>query len=91
MPNISKIIDSFPSEIQCWSHASNTLSAFSEKYNNLTTGDALARVNRLISVWPTTAGDDTLPMDGFDSVKTVYKKLSSGLNEVKMTAETEVR
>jgi SAGA-associated factor 29 len=48
--------------------------------------DTIGRVNRLISSWPL---NDTLPAEGFDGVKPVYKKLLSGLHEVKTNAEKE--
>lgn len=52
----------------------------------------MARVNRLISAWPTDAGDDSAPlMDSFESVKTTFKKLNAGLTEVKSVAEAETR
>jgi len=50
--------------------------------------ETIGRVNRLISSWPS---NDTLPAEGFDGVKPVYKKLLSGLQEVKSNAEKEAR
>lgn len=50
--------------------------------------DAVGRVNRLILAWP---NDETLPAEGMDSVKTVYKKLSSGLSEIKTNSEREIK
>ena len=35
--------------------------------------------------------DDSLPLDGFESVKTIYKKLNPSLNEIKATAEAEAK
>ncbi|TDL22219.1 hypothetical protein BD410DRAFT_788950 [Rickenella mellea] len=77
------------SEIQYWSQSANILSAFTTKYNNPATGDAIGRVNRLISAWPATNGEDSLPMDGFETVEATYKKLKAGLNEVKDSAAAE--
>jgi SAGA-associated factor 29 len=57
-------------------------------YSNPGTRETIGRVNRLISSWPS---DDTLPAEGFDGVKPVYKKLLSGLQEVKSNAEEEAR
>ncbi|KAI0372128.1 hypothetical protein BV20DRAFT_940605 [Pilatotrama ljubarskyi] len=48
--------------------------------------DTVGRVHRLLSGWPT---DDSVPPEGIDHVKTLYKKLISGLNEVKATAEKD--
>jgi len=50
--------------------------------------ETIGRVNRLISSWPS---NDMLPAEGFDGVKPVYKKLLSGLTEVKGNAEKEAR
>jgi SAGA-associated factor 29 len=50
--------------------------------------ESVGRVNRLIANWPS---DDTLPAEGFDGVKTVYKKLVSGLQELKTNAEKETK
>jgi len=46
--------------------------------------DTIERVNRLIS-----GMDDQLPAEGLDGVKTVYKKLTSGLHEIQSAAATE--
>lgn len=50
--------------------------------------ETIGRVNRLVSSWPS---NDTLPAEGFDGVKSVYKKLFSGLQEVKNNADKEAR
>lgn len=55
---------------------------------NSATQDTIGRVNRLILAWPP---DETLPAEGIDGVKTVYKKLVSGLNEIKTSSEREVK
>jgi len=47
------------------------------------TSDTIGRVNRLLSAWPV---DDDLPAEGFDSVRNTYKKLTSGLTEIKTSA-----
>ena len=54
-------------------------------------GDAIARVNRLIAGWSTGSGDDALPLDGFDTAKSIYKKLHSGLTEIKNKADAETK
>lgn len=56
-------------------------------YDEPATGDPIGRVNRLILAWPT---DDNLPGDGYESVRSTYKKLAAGLNEIKSTAERDV-
>ncbi|TBU62334.1 SGF29 tudor-like domain-containing protein [Dichomitus squalens] len=48
--------------------------------------DTIGRVHRLLSQWPS---DDSLPSEGIDGVKSIYKKLVSGLNEVKTNAEKD--
>ena len=55
-------------------------------YNEPTNGDPIGRVNRLLLAWPT---DDNLPGDGYESVRSTYKKLTAGLNEIKATAERD--
>jgi len=50
--------------------------------------EAVNRVNRLISAWPT---DDILSADGIISVKDIHKKLVSGLNEIKASSERDVK
>ncbi|KAL0961072.1 hypothetical protein HGRIS_006056 [Hohenbuehelia grisea] len=74
-------------EIECWSHASASLAALATVYSNPSTVDTIERVNRLISTWPT----DDLPAEGIDSVKTSYRKLSSGLHEIADTAHKEAK
>ena len=49
--------------------------------------DPVGRVHRLLSQWPS---DDALPTDGIDGVRSTYKKLLSGLNDVKSNTEKEV-
>ena len=56
-------------------------------YNEPTNGDPIGRVNRLLLAWPT---DDNLPGDGYESVRSTYKKLTAGLSEIKTTAERDV-
>jgi SAGA-associated factor 29 len=50
--------------------------------------EAIGKVNRLISQWPT---DDNLPADGFDSVKSMYKKLNAGLGEIGGASDSELK
>lgn len=56
-------------------------------YTNPGTSETIGRVNRLLSAWP---ADDNLPAEGYESVKTLYKKLTTGLNDIKTTAERDV-
>lgn len=56
-------------------------------YNEPSNGDPIGRVNRLLLAWP---ADDNLPGDGYESVRSTYKKLTAGLNEIKSTAERDV-
>ncbi|ETW81917.1 hypothetical protein HETIRDRAFT_384414 [Heterobasidion irregulare TC 32-1] len=75
-------------ELECWSHAAKSLSVLSNLCMASSAQDAVGRVNRLILAWP---NDETLPAEGMDSVKTVYKKLSSGLSEIKTNSEREIK
>lgn len=76
------------SEVECWSHAAESLTALSNKYSNHPTLETIERVNRLISAWPI---DDVLPAEGFDGVKSIYKKLAPGLRDIQMAAEQEAK
>ena len=78
------------SEQECWSHAALKLAACRDLYQNPTTLDTIARVNRSILAWPATK-DNGEPFESMETVKTTYKKLSSGLNEIKETAESEAK
>jgi SAGA-associated factor 29 len=64
------------------------VSTLSGIYDNPATVETIGRINRLISAWPT---DDTLPAEGIGGVKTVYKKLSSGLREIHNTTDRELK
>ncbi|KDQ62429.1 hypothetical protein JAAARDRAFT_30341 [Jaapia argillacea MUCL 33604] len=75
-------------ELECWSHAKASLKALSDICENPSSFETFGRVNRLISAWPT---DDTLPAEGIDGVKSVYKKLASALGEVKSLADAEAK
>ncbi|KAH9950535.1 SGF29 tudor-like domain-containing protein [Amylocystis lapponica] len=74
-------------EVECWSNAASSLSKFSTTYSSPSTAETIGRVNRLLLAWPM---DDTMPAEGYDSVRSVYKKLISGLTEIKSTAERDV-
>ncbi|KAH8114515.1 SGF29 tudor-like domain-containing protein [Phellopilus nigrolimitatus] len=78
-------------EIQCWAHAAAALSSCRDAYNNPGTLEAMARVNRSISAWPSMSGENGEPMEAFETVKDTYRKLSSGLNEIKDAAEVEAK
>ena len=80
-----------PTELQCWSHASDKLKACRDTYNKHSTVDTMARVNRLIRAWPTMSSDNGDFLEAHDTVKATYKKLSSGLNEIKEAAELEAK
>lgn len=45
-------------------------------------------MNRLLSAWPQ---DDVLPAEGYDSVKNLYRKVNTGLKEIKDSAERDVK
>ncbi|KAJ7780653.1 SGF29 tudor-like domain-containing protein [Mycena maculata] len=75
-------------ELDCWSHAATSLTHLSGIYSNPATIETIGRVNRLISVWP---ADDTVPAQGFDNVKQIYRKLSSALEEIQTTSDREVK
>ncbi|THH11166.1 hypothetical protein EW145_g833 [Phellinidium pouzarii] len=78
-------------ELQCWAHAASKLAAYRDTYNNQGTLEAMARVNRSISAWPAMSGENGEPLESLETVKATYKKLSSGLTEIKDAAELEAK
>ncbi|KAH9992031.1 SGF29 tudor-like domain-containing protein [Russula vinacea] len=72
-------------EIDCWSRS---ISALSNLAVNSTTQDTVTRVNRLIATWP---ADDALSTDGLEGIKASYKKLVSGLGEIKTQSDRDVK
>ncbi|KAJ7212119.1 SGF29 tudor-like domain-containing protein [Mycena pura] len=75
-------------EVDCWSHAATSLTQLSTLYSTASTMDTIGRANRLISVWPS---DETMPAQGLDNVKQIYRKLVSALEEIHQTSEKEVK
>ncbi|KAG1848715.1 SGF29 tudor-like domain-containing protein [Suillus subalutaceus] len=75
-------------EVDYWSHASKSLASLSNIYANPSSLETIGRVNRLISAWPT---DDVLPAEGFDNLKTNYKRLSAALKGVQQINNEEVK
>jgi SAGA-associated factor 29 len=45
-------------------------------------------VNRLINTWP---ADDALSTEGLEGIKANYKKLVSGLNEIKSQSDKDAK
>ena len=89
IPNLSEIGTSpchgfEKSEIQYWALASDALATFRERHSNSAT--SVGKVNRNISAWPSDSYSEP-----FETVKDTYKKLSSGLSDLKSTAEEEAR
>ena len=72
-------------EIDCWSRS---LSALSNLAVNSSTQETVTRVNRLINTW---SADDALSTEGFEGIKANYKKLVSGLNEIKTQSDRDVK
>ena len=79
-----RIVDT---ELDCWTQATVQLNKLSAMLSEQQRDDPAGRVHRLLSQWPS---DDSLPTEGIDGVKSIYKKLISGLNEVKTNAEKDV-
>ncbi|KAH9979962.1 SGF29 tudor-like domain-containing protein [Lactifluus volemus] len=75
-------------EIDCWSHATSSISALSNLALNSSTQETIARVNRLIDIWP---ADDAFPTEGFETIRANYKKLVSGLNDIKAQSERDAK
>ncbi|KAH9953344.1 SGF29 tudor-like domain-containing protein [Russula dissimulans] len=75
-------------EIDCWSRSTSSISALSNLAVNSSTQETVNRVNRLISTWP---ADDALPAEGLEGLKANYKKLVSGLNDIKTQSDRDVK
>ncbi|KAK7690032.1 hypothetical protein QCA50_006677 [Cerrena zonata] len=75
-------------EVNIWTDAATVLSKLSSQVSSPETNDVVGRVNRLLSAWPT---DDTMPSEGFESLKNIYTKLNKGLNEIKANAERDAK
>ena len=86
--NITSFLTSGRLEVDCWSHAATSLTQLSTLYSTPSTMDTIGRANRLISVWPS---DETMPAQGLDNVKQIYRKLVSALEEIHQTSEKEVK
>lgn len=70
-----------------WSRVAADLNKLNETYyRNSPSVDLVGRVNRLISAWPQ---DDTLPAEGYEGLRPVFKKLTPGLQDIKRHAEQE--
>jgi len=78
----------FSLEVECWAHASESLSILSTLYANSNTTETIGRVNRLINAWPP---DDTPPAEGIGHMKTVQHKLSSGLSDIIAACDQEIK
>lgn len=72
-------------ELQWWSAAADALKQISSEKD---AAETIGRVNRLLSAWPQ---DDVLPAEGYDSVKGLYRKVNTGLKEIKDSAERDVK
>jgi hypothetical protein len=71
-------------EFERWHRASEYIQTVSTLHED--NGSTIGRVNRAIASWPT---DDTLPADGYDGLKSIARKLESGLNELKRNSDKE--
>jgi hypothetical protein len=76
------------SDVECWSHASESLSVLSSLYGSAATTETIGRVNRLISAWPP---DDTPPAEGIGHMKTIQQKLTSGLSDIINACDQEIK
>ena len=75
-------------ELQWWTACAESLRQISAAHSSSEAAETIGRVNRLISAWPQ---DDTLPAEGYDGLKPIYKKLTSGLKEIKESADRDVK
>ena len=72
-------------ELQWWSVAASSLKQITPEKE---TSETIGRVNRLLSAWPQ---DDVLPAEGYEGVKSLYKKVGPGLKEIKDSAERDAK
>ena len=72
-------------EIDCWSRS---ISALSNLAVNSSTQETINRVNRLINTW---SADDAPSTEGFEGIKANYKKLVSGLSDIKTQSDRDVK
>ncbi|RXW23386.1 hypothetical protein EST38_g2452 [Candolleomyces aberdarensis] len=75
-------------EVECWTHAADSLRLLSKQITNHPPLDLVGRANRLITAWPT--GDD-LPGEGWKSLKENYKKLTNALEDIQKHSDAEVK
>jgi hypothetical protein len=75
-------------EIECWTQAASKLTTLSQVVASTATSDTLARVNRLLSAWPI---NDELPPEGLDGLRSMARKLETGMQEIKKNAENEAK
>ncbi|KAI0720477.1 SGF29 tudor-like domain-containing protein [Cerioporus squamosus] len=73
-------------ELECWGQTRTELNKLDLMLKEQERDDTIGRVHRLLSQWPL---DDALPAEGIDGVKSIYKKLISGLTELKANAEND--
>lgn len=78
----------FFAEVECWSHAAESLRILSNKFTTTNPSEIVGRVNRLISAWDP---DTVVPVQGWEGFKEVYKKLNSGLESIRSSAEEEAK
>lgn len=74
--------------MQWWTACADSLKQISAAYSSEETVELIGKINRLISGWPQ---DDVLPAEGIDGVRNVYKKLASGLKEIKDSADRDAK
>lgn len=72
-------------EIDLWSRS---ISALSNLAVNSSTQETANRVNRLIATWP---ADGALSTEGFEGIKATYKKLVTGLNDIKTQSDRDAK
>ncbi|KAJ3552674.1 hypothetical protein NM688_g4028 [Phlebia brevispora] len=82
---IEEVVYDVSLQVQWWSVAADALKQIS---SGSETTETIGRVNRLLSAWPQ---DDALPAEGYDGVKSIFKKLNSGLKEIKESADRDIK
>jgi len=72
-------------EMDCWT---KSVSALSNLEVNTSTQETVDSVNQLIATLP---ADDAFSADGFESVKSKYRKLAADLKEIKMQSDKDIK
>lgn len=75
-------------EVECWTRSVDTLRLLAKQFSAHPPLDMVGRANRLISTWPE---DDSLPGEGWKSLRENYKKLTNSVEDIQRHSEIEIK